>query len=183
MPGGHPYHAFGEAAGHATKALNIRPEDIVTIGLSRPGFTALTGPLHPVNLIDMAHSPAYFAAAGAADYGFSWQHATPEKIADPVIHALIDKVVVDPQPEFFSERYRQGALVMITLNNEATSTSTIYLPKGAAALGLDWADIDAKYRALMPASGLNEQAIEASLAVIHDFQNIKAVSALVDLLH
>jgi hypothetical protein len=49
-------------------------------------------------------------------------------------------------------------------------------------LGLDWADIDAKYRALMPASGLNEQAIEATLAVIHDFQNLKALSSLLDLL-
>jgi hypothetical protein len=34
----------------------------------------------------------------------------------------------------------------------------------------------------MPASGLNEQAIEASLAVIHDFPNITAVSSLLDLL-
>jgi 2-methylcitrate dehydratase PrpD len=182
MPGGHPYHAFAEAAGYATQTRSIRPADIATITLSRPGFTALTGPLHPASLIDMAHSPAYFAAAGAADYGLSWQHATLEKIADPVIHALIDKVVVGAPPAQFAERYRQGAMVTITMTNEDTSTSIVYLPKGAAALGLDWADIDAKYRALMPASGLNEQAIEASLAVIHDFQNIKAVSSLLDLL-
>jgi 2-methylcitrate dehydratase PrpD len=182
MPGGHPYHAFAEAAGYAIRALNIRPANIATITLSRPGFTALTGPLHPTNLIEMAHSPAYFAAAGAADYGFSWQHATPAKIADPVIQALIDKVVVGAPPAKFAERYRQGATVTITTTEGFTSTSAVYLPKGAAALGLDWADIDAKYRALMPASGLNEAAIEATLAVIHDFQNIKSVSSLLDLL-
>jgi 2-methylcitrate dehydratase PrpD len=180
MPGGHPYHAFAEAAGYAAQTLNTA--DIETITLSRPGFTALTGPLHPANLIDMAHSPAYFAAAGAADYGLSWQHATPEKITDPIINALIDKVVVGPPPTEFTERYRQGAKVTITKKNEDTSTSIVYLPKGSAALGLDWADIDAKYRALIPAAGLNQQAIEASLAVIHDFQKIRAMSSLLDLL-
>jgi 2-methylcitrate dehydratase PrpD len=177
MPGGHPYHAFGEAAGNATRARSIRPADIATITLSRPGFTALTGPLHPANLIDMAHSPAYFAAAGAADYGLSWQHASPEKIADPVIHALIDKVVVGSPPANFAERYRQGATVTIATTDGTTSTSIC-----PGALGLDWVDIDAKYRALMPAAGLNEQAIAASLAVIHDFQNVTAVSSLLRLL-
>ena len=52
----------------------------------RPGLTALSGPLHPKDLVDMAHSPAYFTAAGVADREFSWAHATPAKIADPVIH-------------------------------------------------------------------------------------------------
>jgi hypothetical protein len=41
-----------------------------------PGFTALTGPLHATDLIGMAHSPAYFLAAGAADRDFPWVHAT-----------------------------------------------------------------------------------------------------------
>ena len=182
MPGGHPYHAFAEAAGNAARDRNIRPAAIATITLSRPGFTSLTGPLHPANLIDMAHSPAYFAAAGAADHTLSWQHATPEKIADPIIHALIDRVVVGTPPTKSAERYRQGATVTITTTHGTTSTSTVYLPKGSAALGLDWADIDAKYRALMPKAGLGQQAIEASLAVIHDFETIKAVSSLLDLL-
>ena len=57
----------------------------------------------------MAHSPAYFAAAGAADRDFSWIHASPEKIGDPVIHRLIDKVTVGLQPLKTVGRYRQGA--------------------------------------------------------------------------
>ena len=61
-------------------------------------MTALAGPLHPADLIDMAHSPAYFLAAGAADREFSWAHATAAKIADPVIHRLIDKVRIGPPP-------------------------------------------------------------------------------------
>jgi hypothetical protein len=38
----------------------------------------------------------------------------------------------------------------------------VFLPKGSAALGIDWADIEAKYRTLMPNSGLGAERIEAS---------------------
>ena len=61
-------------------------------------MTKLSGPLHPADLIDMAHSPAYFAAAGVADRAFSWDHASAAKIADPVIHRLIDRVQVGAPP-------------------------------------------------------------------------------------
>jgi 2-methylcitrate dehydratase PrpD len=110
-PGGHPYHALAEAAAKAAKEADILPEAIESITVSRPGFTALTGPLHPADLIAMAHSPAYFLAAGAADRDFSWQHATAEKINDPVIHQLIDRVRVGPAPVDNASRYRQGATV------------------------------------------------------------------------
>ena len=87
VPGGHPYHALAEAAANAAREGSIAAaEAIESITVSRPGMTALTGPSHPKDLIDMAHSPAYFTAAGAADREFSWAHATPAKIADPVIH-------------------------------------------------------------------------------------------------
>jgi 2-methylcitrate dehydratase PrpD len=182
MPGGHPFHAFAEAAANAAQSGDTKPADIETITISRPGFTALYGPLHPTDLVEMAHSPAYFTAAGAADRAFSWSHADPAKIADPVIHGLIDKVLVGAPPTQNIERYRQGATVTIKGRNGQTSTSTVYLPKGAGALGLDWQDIDAKYRALVPAAGLPAQAIERSLGIIHDFQSLPVVTSLLDAL-
>ena len=62
------------------------------------------------------------------------------------------------------------------------STSTVYVPKGAGILGIAWADIDAKYHALMPHSGLANREVEASLAVIHDFRKAPDVSVLTNLL-
>ena len=49
-------------------------------------------------------------------------------------------------------------------------------------LGIAWADIDTKYRALMPYSGLPDRGVEASLAVVHDFRQVENVSALTNLL-
>jgi 2-methylcitrate dehydratase PrpD len=182
VPGGHPYHALAEAAGNAASEGQIAAADVESITASRPGMTALTGPLHPKDLIDMAHSPAYFLAAGVADRGFSWAHATPAKIGDPVIHSLIDKVRVGPPPREDAARYRQGASVTIRTRDGRSFTSTVYAPKGSGMLGIDWADIDAKYRALMPRAGLPDRAIEASLELIHNFRAEATVAPLIALL-
>jgi 2-methylcitrate dehydratase PrpD len=182
VPGGHPSHALAEAAANAARDGKIAAEEIDSITVSRPGMTALTGPLHPVDLIDMAHSPAYFVAAGAADHAFSWVHASAAKIADPVIHRLIDLVRVGAPPTDDAARYRQGATVRIHARDGRVSSSTVYVPKGAAMLGIDWSDVDTKYRALVPVSGLPDEAVEASLAVIHDFRRVMDVASLTGLL-
>jgi 2-methylcitrate dehydratase PrpD len=182
VPGGHPYHALAEAAANAAREGNIDPERVDSITVSRPGMTALTGPLHPADLIDMAHSPAYFTAAGVADQEFSWAHATPEKIADRVIHRLIDKVRVGPPPSENAARYRQGATVTIRTTDGRTVTNTVYVPKGAGLLGIAWTDIDAKYRTLVPLSGLPARQIEASLDVVHRFRDVTEVGELTALL-
>jgi 2-methylcitrate dehydratase PrpD len=182
VPGGHPYHALAEAAANAAREGEIDAERVDSITVSRPGMTALTGPLHPADLIDMAHSPAYFLAAGVADRDFSWAHATPDKIADPRVHRLIDKVRVGPPPSENAARYRQGATVTIRTTDGRSATSTVYAPRGAGFLGIAWADIDAKYRTLVPLSGLPPQQIEASLDLIHRFRTVADVSELTGLL-
>jgi 2-methylcitrate dehydratase PrpD len=183
VPGGHPYHALAEAAANAARAGNISPDDVETITLSRPGITALSGPIHPTDLIGMAHSPAYFLAAGVADKDFSWVHATEAKITDPVIHQLLDKVRVGAPPTAHVERYKQGATVTIRTKDGRTFSNTVYAPKGSGVLGIDWADVDAKYRALVPHAPLRDRQVEESLHMIHDFRSVKHVSALTDLLH
>ena len=182
VPGGHPYHAFAEAAGNAAREAQVAAEEVESITLSRPGMTALSGPLHPKDLIDMAHSPAYFAAAAVADRDFSWTHATPAKIADPVIQRLIDKVRVGPPPTEDAARYRQGATVTIGTTDGRSISSTVYAPKGSGLLGIDWADIDAKCRALLPHAGLKEDRIAAILDRVHDLRGAPGVLPLIELL-
>jgi 2-methylcitrate dehydratase PrpD len=182
VPGGHPYHALAEAAANAAREGDIRAEEVESITVSRPGMTALSGPLHPRDLIDMAHSPAYFTAAGVADRRFSWEHAGAAKIADPVIHALIDKVRVGPAPTGNAGRYRQGATVTIRTRDGREVTNTVYAPTGSGLLGIDWANIDAKFRALVPLSGLPESRLAPLLELIHDFRRQSEVNRLIDLL-
>ena len=150
VPGGHPYHALAEAAANAArKAISLRRKSRPS-PCRDPAITALTGPLHPTDLIGMAHSPAYFLAAGVADHDFSWVHASAAKIADPLIHQLIDKVRVGAPPTENVERYRQGATVTIRTKDGRIATNTVYAPEGAGCRGIAWADVDAKYRTLVP---------------------------------
>ncbi len=182
VPGGHPHHALAEAAANAARSGRFAADEIESITLSRPGVSALAGPLHPADLIDMAHSPAYFLAAGAADHDFSWEHASPAKIADPVIHRLIDKVRIGAPPDDNVAQYRQGATVTIRKTDGRISTSTVYVPKGAGMLGIAWSDIDAKFRTLASHARLRDSQIEASLALIHDFRSAPRADALIELL-
>jgi 2-methylcitrate dehydratase PrpD len=182
VPGGHPHHALAEAAANAARAGHIAPDDVESITLSRPGVAALAGPLHPADLIGMAHSPAYFLAAGVADHDFSWAHATEAKITDPVIHQLIEKVRVGAPPTDHVEKYRQGATVTICTKDGRTFSNTVYVPKGAGGRGIDWADVDVKYRTLVPRAQMSDQQVEASLKIIHDFPQVTHVSTLIDLL-
>jgi 2-methylcitrate dehydratase PrpD len=181
VPGAHPYHALAEAAANAAREGNIAPGDIAGIVVSRPGWTKLPGPLHPDDLISMAHSPAFFIAAAAHDKRFGWEHAGPEKIAERGIHALIGKVRVGPQPAD-ATGYRQGATVTIETTDGRKVTNTVLIPKGAASLGLDWADIDEKYRALAPNAPMGKERIEASLKAIKGLPSARGVAEMIGLL-
>jgi 2-methylcitrate dehydratase PrpD len=91
-------------------------------------------------------------------------------------------VRVGAEPTENLHRYRQGATVVIRAQDGRAFSSTVFEPKGSAASGLSWNDIDSKYRTLMPASGLPKQEIEMSLTLIHDMRHLADVSRLTGLL-
>jgi 2-methylcitrate dehydratase PrpD len=183
-PGSHYFHAIAEAAALAATAGNVTPESVATITVSRPDLGALKGPRHPDDLVSMAHSPAYFAAAGVADRAFSWRHASTERLADPTIQALCDLVVFasDPIVEAEADRYHQGATVTIATTDGREIRQTVYSPKGVGTRDLGWDDVDAKYRALVPESGLRSDAVEASLSLLHQLGELPDVSGLATIL-
>ena len=184
VPGGHPHHATAEAAANAAIAGNVDPADVIGIVVSAPKYRTLPGPAHPTDLIGVAHSPTYFVAAAVADKGYGWIHASPEKVADPVIARLIDKVSADPNPQPYPDRFphHHGATVTITLKDGRKFSSHVDFPRGSGPRGIDWADVDAKYRTLAPLSGMTPQNVEASLEVVHAFAAVKSVSELTRLL-
>jgi len=184
VPGGHPHHAAAEAAANAAIAGNVDPADVADIMLSSAKYHTLPGPKHPTDLIGVAHSPAYFIAAAVADRGYGWIHTSPAKLADPVIRQLIDKVTVDPNPQPYPDRFphHHGATVTITLKDGRQFSDHVDSPRGSAPRGIEWADVDAKYRRLVPLSRLAPEKVEASLKVVHEFETVKAMSELTRLL-
>jgi 2-methylcitrate dehydratase PrpD len=142
----------------------------------------LTGLQYPTDLIGVAHSPAYFAAAGVADREFTWAHAFPDKINSPAIRGLLGKVRAGDPPTENLQDYRSGAIVTIKTKDGRSHSSTVYAPRGAAILGIDWADVESKFRVLAPYAKFTGGNLEASIKVIRNFREVKKVSELIGLL-
>ncbi|HTE14215.1 MAG TPA: MmgE/PrpD family protein [Burkholderiales bacterium] len=187
VPGGHPNHTLAEAATKAAREGNVSADEVETITIARPLSRKLRVGLpspssHPKNLVDVAHTPAYFAAAAVADKDFSWTHAAEKKIFDPVIHQLIDKVRIGDPVTQDIEKFRHGAVVTIKTKDGRSYTSTVYTPKGSGARGIAWADVDNKYRTLVAVTNLSPQKIEDSIKLMHEFRDVHQVSKLTSLL-
>jgi 2-methylcitrate dehydratase PrpD len=188
MPGAHPFHATAEAAadaGQTARAAGVAPDDIDGIMISAAiQWTHFKGHPHPRNLVDAAHSLHYFVAAAIADGSFGWQHVAEAKMADPVIARLQDLISFDPAPPPLPDRFthHHGGSIIIRTKDGREFRSTCKAPRGSGPRGVEWADVEAKYRTLVPQSGLPPATIEASLALIKRLDSVTAISELTGLL-
>jgi 2-methylcitrate dehydratase PrpD len=185
MPGAHPFHATAEAASDAARSGNVDPNEIEEIFISSSvQWTKFKGAPHPRNLVDAAHSLYYFVAASIVDGRFTWQHMDESKMADPAVAALQEKVVFDPNPPPLPDRFphRHGGTVIIRMVNGEEFRSTCKSPRGSGPRGIDWADVEDKYRALVPLAGLSPQRVDESLALIRAFEAPGSVSRLAELI-
>jgi 2-methylcitrate dehydratase PrpD len=185
MPGAHPFHATAEAASDAARLGNVDPREVKEIFISSSvQWTKFKGTPHPRNLVDAAHSLYYFVAASIVDGRFTWQHMDESKMADPTVAALQEKVVFDPSPPPLPDRFphRHGGTVIIRMVNGEEFRGTCKSPRGSGPRGIDWADVEDKYRALVPLAGLTPRRVDESLALIRAFEVPGSVSRLAELL-
>ncbi|MES2188394.1 MAG: MmgE/PrpD family protein [Pseudomonadota bacterium] len=185
MPGGHLNHAVAEAAANAATEGQVDPYQVDQVVI---GCTQLrdrrNGPTHPTDLIGIAHSIYYIVSAAIADRGFTWVHATEEKLHDPRIRVLLDKVAYDPTTGPLPDRFlhHHGGTVTIVMKNGQRFSSTCTFPRGSGPRGVEWADVDAKYRQLVPLAGLGAPQVEQSLQLIHGFGALATLEPLTRLL-
>lgn len=184
MPGGHPYHAIAEAAANAAILGNVDPREVETITISAAQMRDWRGKSHPRDLIGAAHSVVYFVAAAVADRRFDWEHMTEQKMTDPLITNLQDKVHFDPDPAPLPDRFthRHGGTVTIKTRSGDVFTNTCKAPRGSGPRGVEWADVDAKYRRLVALSGLASSAVDSSLEMIHGFEKQRTLARFSHLL-
>ena len=180
MPGGWIYHSLAEAAATAAAEGKLKPDDVAKISVSGRAFGGGHLVYRPTDLIGVAHSLPYMLAGAIVDGDYSWGHAEPAKYMDPVIGRLQDLVVGEDEPSPYAQR--GGGTVTITTKDGRSFSSTLVAPKGSGPRGIDWVDIDYKYRTLVPLAGLPTKRIEDSLNIIHKFNDAKSVTAITDLL-
>ncbi len=179
-PGAHPFSSLVEAAMSAARQANVPANDVARILVHGRN---VDGSRNPSNYAEAIHSLPYFLACAVADKDFTWIHATPAKFHDPAIARLMSLVDADAATPSVKYQWNWGGTVTIVTTSGARFMSTIDAPRGSAPRGIDWSDVDAKYRALMPDSKLPAKRIEESLNVIHGFDQVKRMSELTSLLN
>jgi 2-methylcitrate dehydratase PrpD len=183
VPGAHAFHPAVEAAVNAARAANVSSDEVAQILVSGPQHRTLTGGrTPPTDLVEAIHSLPYFLASAVADRDFSWVHATAEKIASPTMAQLIRRVELDAAPPPVQYRWSWGATVTIVTASGKRYTSTVDAPRASGPRGIEWHDVDAKYTALMPISGMPARRIEQVLDLIHELETLRDVSTLTALL-
>jgi 2-methylcitrate dehydratase PrpD len=180
-PGAHPLSGTVEAAVNAARQSGVGPEDVERILVSGQSQTTAGANRRPRDLAEAIHSLPYFVASAVADKDFSWVHATPTKIFNPVVTRLMDLVEADPAPPAVQYEWAWGGTVTIVTRSGARYTSTVDAPRGSAPRGIEWSDVDGKFRTLVPQSGLPAKRVEQTLDVIHRFDQVKNVSELMRL--
>jgi len=181
-PGAHPFSGTLEAAVNAARQANVPPDGVAKILVAGPNRTTIGGSRRPKDLVEAIHSLPYFVASAVADKDFTWVHATEAKIFNPVVTKLMDLVEADPAPPAVKYKWGWGGTVTIVTTSGARFTSTVDAPRGSGPRGIEWSDVDAKYRALMPDSKLSGRRIEEILGMVHGFERVKSVSELTRLL-
>ena len=183
-PGAHAFQPSAEAAVDAARRAGVSPDEVAKILISGPQSRSIAASQRPPkDMVEAIHSLRYFLASAVADKDFSWVHATPEKIHRPMVTRLMGLVESDPAPPPVHYDWSWGSTVTIVTNSGARYTSTVDAPRGSGPRGIEWSDVDAKYRALLPDSGLPAKRTEEILKVIHDFDQVKRVSEFTRLLH
>jgi 2-methylcitrate dehydratase PrpD len=185
IPGAHPFHAIAEAAWTAAIEHDLQPDQIRRAEISAPQLKVWAQQaVQPHDLIGAAHSVPYFVASSLVDRRFGWDHFSPEKMRDSRIAEMLKRVVFDPDPPPHPDRFphRHGGTVTLELIDGRVIRSTCKAPRGSGARGIDWADVDLKYRALMPASGLTTHSLDNSLDLIHQLDTQSDVRPLMSLI-
>ena len=181
-PGAHPFSGTVEAAVNAARQANVPPDAVAKILIAGPDRTTVGGSRRPRDLVEAIHSLPYFVASAVADKDFTWVHATEAKIFNPVVARLMELVEIDPAPVPVKYTWSWGGTVTVVTTSGGRFTSTVDAPRGSGPRGIEWSDVDAKYRALMPDSKLPASRIEQILELIHGFDRLKSVSAFTGLL-
>ncbi len=180
-PGAHALHPAVEAAIDAARRSNAAAEDVAKILVAGPQ-SGLVGGGPPKDTIQAIHSLTYYLASAVAEKDFTWADAAPERIRRPAVLRLMELVERDPSPGPARFEWNWGATVTIVTKSGARFVSTVDAPRGSAPRGIEWSDIDAKFHALMPQSGLPPSRIEQALKLIHDFDRVTRLSQLTSLL-
>lgn len=181
MPGAHPFHAIAQAAIDLSVAHDLRPDQVERAMITAPQLKVWAHQaVPPHDLISAAHSVPYFVACAIADRRIGWNLFSEEKMFDPVVVGLIERIGFDPDPPPHPDRFghRHGGTVTVWTRDGRTLAQTCKAPRGSGSTGIEWVDIESKFRTLTPRDGYPPAQAERALSVIRSLESQASLAPL-----
>ncbi|MBI2859504.1 MAG: MmgE/PrpD family protein [Chloroflexi bacterium] len=184
-----PFPCEGTNHGHLCATLklvkdnDIKPEDVERVLIKATERTAEHSgdPVkkHPHNKETADHSAYYMTAVAILDRTVSPAQFLPNKINDPKVHELIDRVTVEPMPEL--NEFRDAGISTITTKQGKSYTLRIDYPKGHPRNPMTDQEIEEKFRS-MASAYLGDKRMAQALDAIKGLENLKDIGGLMKLL-
>ena len=126
------------------------------------------------------HSIPFLTAVGLRDGGVTPASFTPDRIADPDLRTVINKMRIEENPEF-TERYpaEYNCRIEVIKANGQTEVASTSFPKGHGSNPLSDAEVDAKFRRLACPT-VTEQQCEQALELIWSLENLPNLRGIFD---
>lgn len=174
-----------EATLTLVKKHNIRPEDIAEIKIRHGSvvhehMTDSTTHKYPKTMETASHSVYYLTAIAVLDRAVGPDQYSDEKVKDPRVRELIDKVVLVLEPEL-DQRSPSGGAAEITIKGGEKYSLRVERPKGHPMNPMTDADVEEKFRS-MAGKFMNEKQMSKVITTIYNLEKLKDIRELVKLL-
>ena len=165
----------------------VKPADIESVAIETywvaKRYTDRAAPLwHPRTRETADHSLAYIAAAALVDGAITEESFDDERLHDPRITALLDKMTINEKPEY-TQKHPASWPCRIEITTRAGERKSAFVEyfKGHAKNPLSDAELEAKFRALtLPF--LKPDQIAAVLAKLWNLDQLKDIGEVIELL-
>ncbi|SRR6266540_29283 len=184
------FSAEGRMHGHIEATLqlvekhDLHPEDVakVQIRTTEHCYRRMGNPKTrrvPLTKYTADHSSYYCTAVAIIDRAVGPAQFTPEKVRDPKVQALADKVFVEKDPAL--EAYISPGVVDITTVQGQTYHAEVLRPKGHPMNPMTDADLEKKFTSLAR-TYMDEARMSQIVRMVNDLDKLSDIGSLMDLL-
>lgn len=177
-------HGHIEATLTLVKEHNIKPEDVAEVRIKSTSrvYQRMGNPAtrrYPKTKETADHSSYYTTAIAILDRAMGPEQFSDEKLQDPRVRALVDKVVVEADPEL--DKFSAPGIVEIITNSGQRYRCEVLQPKGHPVNPMTDADVEEKFRS-MAGKFMGEQQMKQIVDTLYNLEKLDDIGTLVKLL-
>ena len=175
-------HAALDCVGALEPAVTAEEVEAVTV---ETFHEATTLDALPETVLDAQFSLPYVVAVHLLGHPTGYEWLTEERLSDPEVRALAERVALVEDEEFtaaYERSGRMGARVTVTHRDGGTETASVDSPSGSPERPIPHEEIEAKYESLVaPILGADRAAeLERRVLDVESEDDVSAVAALLE---